>query len=285
MSYAGLVLFRILTCMLLLALTHCVSEGDVLERQDQTADTGSGGSGDSETAVLFVDFESSPVGPYPEATIEADFGELPWADDQFTEIVEDARGRVLRVHYPAGGVGPSEGGAVWQAPLGAVYEEVTASFKLRFGPGFDFVQGGMLPGLAGGEANANQDVPDGTDGWTARASWDIGGTMKHFVYHPDQAGSYGDELAWPDVTLLSDRWYEITQRVVMNTPGVADGFMQISLDGTVVLDWQGVRWRDVPTLGIDILIFSTFFGGAGDAFRSAKDEYTDFDDFRVVAQE
>ena len=109
--------------------------------------------------------------------------------------------------------------------------------------------------------------------------------MKHFVYHPNQSGSYGDDLPWPGVTLVSDRWYEITQRVGMNTPGAADGFMQVWLDDVLVLDWQGVRWRDIPTLGIDIFIFSTFFGGSGDAFRAAKNEYTDFDDFQVVAGE
>jgi hypothetical protein len=271
----------------LLVSTFCISEGDVLDRRGVATDSGTSSLADaavqSGEPLLFVDFESTPVGAYAEPTIEADFGDLPWADDEFTEIVQDARGRVLRVHYPAGGVGPAEGGAVWQASLGAVYEDVTVSFKLRFGPGFDFVQGGMLPGLGGGTANSAQNVPDGTDGWTARASWEGAGAMKHFVYYPDQAGSYGDDLPWQDVMLLSDRWYEITQRVVMNTPGVANGLMQVWLDGTLVLDWQGVRWRDVATLGIDLLMFSTFFGGEGDAFRATKDEYADFDDLRVVA--
>lgn len=277
---------RALVALLPIAVVGCVSEGDVLNRRTTSA-AGAASMEDAGTLpgtkLLSVDFETSPVGDYAGDTIAADFGEVPWSDDRFTEIVEDARGRVLRVHYPAGGVGPDEGGAVWQASLGDVHEDVTASFKLRFGPGFDFVQGGMLPGLGGGEANSAQNVPDGTDGWTARASWETGGAMKDFVYHPDQAGSYGDEFVWPDVTLQSDRWYEITQRVVMNTPGEHDGFMQVWLDGALVLDWQQVRWRDVPTLGVDLFIFSTFFGGAGDMFRASKDEYTDFDDFRVVA--
>jgi hypothetical protein len=280
LSYIELVAVRVLAGITPLLLTCCISEGDVLSRQNSAVPDP---DPQARPPLLFVDFESSPVGSYADAAVVADFGNLPWADDGFTEIVQDARGRALRVHYPAGSVGTTDGGAVWRAALGGVHDDVTVSFKLRFGPGFDFVRGGILPGLGGGEANSNQNVPNGTDGWTARASWVEGGAMQHVVYYPDQSAPYGDNLAWPDVTLVSDRWYELTQRVVMNTPGAADGKMQVWLDGASVLDWSGVRWRDVSSLGIDVLLFSAFFGGSGDEFRAAKDEYTDFDDFRVVA--
>jgi hypothetical protein len=287
LSYTWIVLVLILIAVTPLTLTCCISEGEVL--RDRNSDVAADGGASSGTdapepgPLLFVDFESSPVGSYANSAIVADFGDLPWADDGFTEIVEDARGRALRVHYPAGSVGTTGGGAVWRAALGGVYDDVSVTFKLRFGPGFDFARGGILPGLGGGEAKSNQTVPDGTDGWSARASWRASGAMQHVVYYPDQTTPYGDELAWPEVTLVSDRWYEVTQRVVMNTPTVADGMMQVWLDGVLVLDWHGVRFRDVPALGSDVLLFSAFFGGSGDEFRATKDEYTDFDDLRVVA--
>src|SRR6185503_11499699 len=96
LSYTGLVLVRTLAAVVPLLLTGCVSEGEVLRgRNSDFASTPA-----AET-LLFVDFEGSPVGSYADAAISTDFGDLPWADDGFTEIVEDARGRALRVHYPA----------------------------------------------------------------------------------------------------------------------------------------------------------------------------------------
>ena len=91
MSYTGLVLVRILAAVVPLLLTGCVSEGEVLRgrNSDFVADCG---------ALLFVDFEGSPVGGYADAAISADYVDLPRADDGFTEIVEDARGRAMRVH-------------------------------------------------------------------------------------------------------------------------------------------------------------------------------------------
>ena len=114
-----------------------------------------------------------------------------------------------------------------------------------------------------------------------------------YVYHPGQPGKWGDKMRWDSSYLnqtapywrefKSGRWYQIRHRVVMNTPGQEDGVMMAWLDGKLVLNRRDIRYRDIDSLQIDQLKFSTFFGGNHQSFATTKDEYAYFDDFTIYA--
>jgi hypothetical protein len=249
------------------------------------------------SAVVYRnDFTDQAAGPLTRAALDATWN-TPGAGtgiaERRVEIVSGAEGfqggQSMRIAYPKGAVGPYAGGAVWVLPLGGTYTELYASYRVQFGPGFRFVKGGKLPGLAGGTANTGGVRPTGLDGWSGRAMWSKEGRMVQYVYHPDQVGNFGELMPWmtaaeKDVVLVPGRWYHVETRVVMNTPGKPDGTVQTWLDGVPVLDRGGVRFRDTGAWGIDAFQMSTFFGGSTLPWAAQRDEVVYFDDFVISTE-
>jgi hypothetical protein len=250
-------------------------------------------AGPTGRTVLQVSFDDTPLGPYRRDELEADWPGVEGWDQGLeagrVEIVEGDvawRGRSLRVLYPEGTYGPSDGGAQWRVRFSESFEELHCSYRLRFGAEFDPVKGGKLPGMFGGEANTGGDVPDGTDGWTARMMWRRELRAVQYVYHPDQPGTYGEDFAWDverERRFTPGTWHLVEHRIVMNTTGEHDGRIQGWFDGELALDQGGMRFRDVDTFAIDGLYFSTFFGGGDDSWAATQDEYVYFDDFVCTA--
>ena len=242
------------------------------------------------TVVFTQSLEHRLPGPYDETMMEADWNDPTWSNgvrDGRVSIVEtdDQTNRALAVRYPEGAYGTSNTGAQWKIPLGGSFEHATLTYRIRFTGDFDFVKGGKLPGLIGGTGNTGGSVPDGTDGWSARMMWRTDGDIVQYVYHPDQPGGYGEDLPWTDdgqpLRFERDRWYTLQHEIVMNTPGQQDGIIRTTLDGVPALTVTDMRFRDVDTLAIDSLYFSTFFGGGSSSWATTRDEVIWFDDFEV----
>lgn len=231
-----------------------------------------------------VTFEPATVGPYDRGELDAEWGDVVWASIDRVEVMAadgTSEGQFVRVHYPEGGVGPGEGGAQFRVDLPASFERLFVAYRVRFASGFDFVRGGKLPGLIGGEGNTGGNRPDGTDGWSARMMWRTDGDAVQYVYHPDQPGTYGEDFAWDlgGQRRFDDAWHVVEHEIVMNTPGENDGAVRGWWDGELALDRGGVRFRDVDTFAIDGFYFSTFFGGSDSSWAPTRDEHVDFDTF------
>lgn len=262
------------------------------------------------TQVIYQNnFDQNSVGRYTRNQLDAD-----WNDPEFNDGVDEGRvtvvsgqdafggtGNSLAVAYPEDEAGTKRTGAQWQLELDGEYEEAYLSYRVKFADGFDFSRGGKLPGLAGGTAPTGNAPAEGDNGWTGRLMWlnESAGEPGDPEQPTSQAISYAkyadsgfnqdgrdeDETHWVDADgtrseFESGVWYEITQRVVMNTPGVSDGIIQIWLDGELVHSQTDVLFRTVPDLKIDQVYFSTFFGG-GNGWETSKDETVFFDDFEV----
>ncbi len=188
----------------------------------------------------------------------------------------------LRVHYPAGSSSPSdtfEGGAGFYSdpPSLRGSERACLSYMLRFPPDFDFVQGGKLPGLYGGEAPSGGDEVDGTQGFSQRLMWRENGQGELYPYVVGFEGASIGRGFWH---FPVGRWVQVEQEVVLNDPGQKNGVVRIWIDGQPVLEQQKVVFRTTPDITIDGLMFSTFFGGTGEGWRTPRDQYVDFAAFR-----
>ena len=90
-----------------------------------------------------------------------------------------------------------------------------------------------------------------------------------YVYHPEQDDVYGEHwfpdgstsngsqsfgqyfVARPKVIPARGAWICYELLVQMNTPGSRNGRVAVWQDGSLVADWQNVRFRDVDTVKID----------------------------------
>jgi hypothetical protein len=215
-------------------------------------------------------------------------GSFGLADARLADATDAPGGALLRVSYPAGSASRrAGGGGGMQAYLrlpGASpsVDELTLSYAVRFPAGFDFVKGGKLPGLFGGDVTGGRRIPDGTDGFSTRYMWRAGGAGEVYAYLPTSQ-AHGTSLGRGCWRFEPGRWSTIRQHVRLNTPGTADGTVTVWQDGREVLAATGLLFRTTPELGIEGVFFSTFFGGGDASWASPVDQHADFADFQVSA--
>ena len=194
----------------------------------------------------------------------------------------------LRVDYPKGSASPTvaragapAGGAQFLGTQpGTPVDHLFLRYRLRFAERFDFVKGGKLPGLYGGRMISGGHIPNGTDGFSTRFMWRTGGAGEVYAYLPSSV-TWGTSLGRGSFRFQPGRWTCLEQEVGLNTPGRADGFVRVWLDGRPVFAQQGLVFRTVAALRIDGVFFSTFFGGGDASWGSTADAHADFADFAV----
>jgi hypothetical protein len=79
-------------------------------------------------------------------------------------------------------------------------------------------------------------------------------------------------------TLTTGEWHTITERVVANTLGEHDGFVEGYVDGVLVSQVTGFEFRTVESLQVDWIDFVGFFGGSGPDWAARRDEHISYDD-------
>ena len=239
-------------------------------------------------SVIKINFQHSQLGTYSQASASKDFDvDLKWSDglnQGRAMILAENDNHFLRISYPAGGVGPANGGAQFIIPFEHAYNELYLSYRVRFGPHFEFVKGGKLPGLIGGK-HPTGCKPD-ADGFSARNMWRPDGLLVQYVYWPNQPGICGDDLPYKNATgkklVDTDRWYHVVHRIKLNELNKNNGVLQAWVDGELLLDENSRIWRlGNATFGIDGFYFSTFFGGNDPSWAPTTDQFVDFDDFVV----
>lgn len=233
---------------------------------------------------------------------EHEYVQTNWASDGFTTpwvngfnqsrcFVDDAYAqsgtKSLRVLYPAGGVGPSETGA--QAPLQfAPKDEVYMSYWLRFSDDFDWggtSEGGKLPGFGSGDNCSGGSSCDGTNGFSSRLMWRTGGKAVLYFYHMDKPATYGEDIDLintdnSNVVFEKGKWYQVAQRVKVNTGNNYDGEVDVWINGDLVLSLTGYRLVNNGDK-VDNLYFSTFHGGSGSTWAPGNDCHIWYDDIVV----
>lgn len=205
----------------------------------------------------------------------------------------------LRIRYPRGSYDPGTA-AKGLAPMGGMQftsrfsnmkvtpsDSILLSYAVRFEEGFDFVKGGKLPGLYGGTPISGNRIPSGRDGYQARVVWQSNGKGALYGFLPTNSTkykgiTYGTVFGAGAWQFKPGKWTEISHHIKLNRPGESDGRMTVWINGSPVVDECGLRFRDIPSLKIDGIFFSTFFGGNEPGWASRKDTYADFANFKLL---
>jgi Cellulose binding domain len=215
--------------------------------------------------------------------------------------VPGSDGQSLRVLYPAGTNTSSHSGAQFEMPIpgaatyeddgsitGTSHDELYLSYRVRVEDGFDWAQGGKLPGLM---ANDAADYPDGSNEVSARLMWRAGGKLEFYLHTESDPRV---RLLWDNVPgvghaeLVQGEWQTLQVRVKLNTPGRADGIWQGWIDGRLAADYRDLTFRSSPEANLNTVFFSTFHGGSSGSASTPeeiwwpdRDGHIWFDDFVV----
>ncbi|MFG6157239.1 polysaccharide lyase [Halomonas sp. 1390] len=212
-----------------------------------------------------------------------------WGVDTNVELLDaEATGlgeSGLRVHYPAGTSSPGDtqqgGAGFYSAPAGvAGAERACLTYRVRFEPGFDFVKGGKLPGLFGGEAPSGGEEVNGETGFSMRFMWRQAGQGELYEYVASKDEEYGASVGRGLWSFPTGEWVTVEQELVLNTPGEENGLARVWINGVPVLEQGNIVYRTTNEVTIDGLMFSTFFGGHGKEWRTPRDQHADFAAFR-----
>lgn len=204
----------------------------------------------------------------------------------------------LAVKYPQGSYSPSseiDGGfSFYMSPKNMeLTDEVYLSYRVKFGDenGFDWVKGGMLPGIWIGRMGAFGGVFL-EDGASMRVMWRSGGSAEAYVYVPPfQASDYynlpgyvknegfGDSLGRGILQFNAGEWNDVVMHVKLNSPGQYDGILELNVNG-LLLKYEKMNWRNgsEPISGI---MMQSFFGGADVTWATPLDQEITFSDFKI----
>ena len=136
--------------------------------------------------------------------------------------------------------------------------------RMKFGPRFDWVNGGKLPGLCGAECLTGCKNVTGLDGWSSRQMWRpcvwppedeintincSGGKLVAYVYH-----MYRDHWCGDDFEYSNDIWAR--EYTTDKTPVVPKNFFQPNADEWYTV-WSHIQMNTAGTLTLTQIHFTT----------------------------
>ncbi len=114
--------------------------------------------------------------------------------------------------------------------------------------------------------------PDGTDRFITtldplrKEGVDPPGQVAFYTYWPDMKqsadGYYWGNYFYPEVPFAIERgrWYCFEVMVKANEPGAKDGEQALWIDGEKIMHVKEMRWRDVETLKLNMVMFGLYLG-------------------------
>ena len=215
-----------------------------------------------------------------------------------------------KVVYPAKSVNPSSdspgGFNFYVSPLEVFpAEEVYLSYQVKFAVDnnkhrkmlatdeFDWVKGGMLPGLWIGRMGA-LDKNHLEDGASARIMWRKNGVAETYLYVNRQLPEfyqltgyfdnkpYGESIYRGFTKFVENVWNTVIIRIKLNTVGENNGVLQLSINNKT-LTYDKMIWRNNQNMTINGILMHSFFGGSGDSWATPKQQNVFFSNFNVYS--
>ncbi|EJD01737.1 uncharacterized protein FOMMEDRAFT_22090 [Fomitiporia mediterranea MF3/22] len=178
-------------------------------------------------------------------------------------------------------------------------KEVIFGYSVLFQEDWEWVKGGKLPGAFGGEGRSAYSCTggrkEGRDScFNLRLMWRGEAAGELYAYLPlyDENTSrlleippksfrnpdYGFSVGRGAFTFKAGNWTTITERVKLNDIGVANGEIEIRINGNSSILATGLILRTTEESAIQGMHFETFFGGHTLDWASPKDQYAWFAD-------
>jgi hypothetical protein len=171
----------------------------------------------------------------------------------------------------------------------------TLIYNLFFPYNFDFVKGGKLPGLYGG------DIEKGCSGcehsnkcFSTRLMWRKNGKGEVYLYIPnnnnlnikkENTNDCGISLGRGNFTFIKDNWIEIKQQIKLNDINKNNGFIKLWINSELYIYHYNMIFKDNENVKINGILFSTFFGGHDLSWVPKKDMFALFSNFSFTCDE
>lgn len=257
---------------------------------------------------------SVPSFAFPSAPLPTDsalaFIKKSWpyksgTSDYLSFVVDPLGGTelVLEIDYPAGGYAEHNPGGVSGMHFDVFGAEggmqrAIMSYEVGFSKGFDFVFGGKLPGLYGGdEAGGCSGGRHSDICFSLRLMWRQAGMGEVYAYIPtytnfcdatmecnDEYGFSIDRGSW---NFTSGGWTTVTEIAVLNSSpgpsGEANGVLSVYAGSTLAFTKNDVVFRTNTSVAFSSFFVSSFFGGSTDPKFAGKGGSSYFKNFQFFA--
>lgn len=169
-----------------------------------------------------------------------------------------------------------------EVPLKQPVYRAQLSYKVRFGEGFEYVRGGKLHGLGGGELTSGCKTQS-KKGWSVRVVWIEGGVPALYVYGQNRTMRCG--TTYPIQTgfvFQRNVWHRVLLDVKLNSkPQAKDATVVLNIDGNELSRIENLQLTGANDVLVDTFMFSTFHGGSNSTWSPTKRVFAEFDNFEV----
>ena len=146
------------------------------------------------------------------------------------------------------------------------------AYSVLLPAGFQFHQGGVLPGIRGSE-----DADQLKEGFMALLAWRRNGRLGVTTFVDNRSGPVEVE----PVTFPEGRWVKLEQEVVLNTPKKADGILRVWVSGVLAVERSDISYRSKPAVALASVAAEVHYGGADAQGAAPKDAKVWLSPFQV----
>ncbi|GJE94465.1 polysaccharide lyase family 14 protein [Phanerochaete sordida] len=205
-------------------------------------------------------------------------------------------GPVLEVTYPEGSFSHGTGGmqlySLWNTTDGSTFNSMLITYEVAFDSGFNWVQGGKLPGLRGGpdpNGCSGGSAANGSNCFSSRLMWRKNGEGEVYAYLLENNSlcsdksvlcnqdGFGTSINRGSFSYAAGQWNLVTMLVRLNEPlDEANGQIVLYYNNVKAIDQSGLQLRTSDDINIGGLYFSTFFGGDDSSWATPVTTHTYF---------
>jgi len=210
--------------------------------------------------------------------------EIPWFNQDLVVKAKNSRNEpdnnILEQSYTPNKTGTPFIGKRFK--LAHEVTEASLSFDVTFGNGFQFVKGGKMHGLSGGNSTTGCKAID-PDGWSVRMMWREEGKPVLYVYHQDRLSRCGDDfVAKENFNFEKGNSYKIDIYIKMNSDTrERDGTVALYINGMLAVHQESLMLSKNRNIKIDSFLYSSFYGGNDPSWSPDSSTVAYFDNFVV----
>jgi hypothetical protein len=190
------------------------------------------------------------------------------------------------IKLPAGSSNSTgHGGMEFSSSPSSVFpaDEVYFSYLVHFSENFNWVRGGILPGLWVGST-------DTTNQSSLRVSWSENGAAQLYISNSKQNKQnssyytlpgfttdegFGDSVGRGFSFFSPSEWNTVHMYIKLNTPGVDDGVASVSVNDRT-FTYSKMNWRNDNSTHISGILMHGFFGGNDASWATPVEQHIAF---------